>query len=148
MAAFASLTVLDAKRGEYSTPAAYSGLLTAVATNGASSATYGAYFTMKDLGAKYLVIAENTAASGDDATVTVKAGNSKQSLGADYACTTLGYGEYVIFTVDSGRVIWVDSDATMKALTSATAADQVDPKGKVFITGSTTSVKVAVIKLP
>ncbi len=150
MSAFAKITPQLAARGVFKTPAAFSGITTALVSNGASTAKYGAYFEVDDLGARYLILAQNVAASGDDKTVRVLAGNGFQSMGvgADFVCSDLGYGEYTIFTVDSGRAVWVDDDAAMKTETSATTATQVSPKGKIFIEGTDTNIKVAVFKLP
>jgi len=148
MAKFATITVqkLD-EINKFKTEAAFSGITTALASNGASTATYGAVFAMDSRDDKYLILAQNVAASGDDKTVTIKAGNGIQGV-ADVAKTDLGYGEYTLIAIESGRFKNVTENATLKALSSATSADQISAKGKVFITGTSADIKVAVFKLP
>ena len=148
MAKFASITVQEIdKVNKFLTEAAFSGLSTALASNGASTATYGACFDMKDRDTKYLIFAQNTAASGDDKTVTIKAGNVIQGV-VDISKADLGYGEYTAVVIESGRFKNVTENKDLKALSSATAADQISAKGKVFITGTSADIKVAVFKLP
>lgn len=148
MAAFATITVQElTDYNKFKTEAAFSGITTALASNGASTATYGACFEMDGRDDKYLILAQNAAASGDDKTVTIKAGNGLQGV-ADVAKTDLGYGEYTLIVIDSGRFKNIAPNATLKALSSATTADQIEAKGKVFITGTDANIKVAVFKLP
>lgn len=143
MSAFARITPQKASLNVFSTEAAFSGISTALASNGASTATYGGYFAMNGKDEKYLIFLQNVAASGDDKTVTIKAGNGLQGVN-DIAKADLGYGEYTIICIDSGRFKNVAENETLKALSSATAADQVSAKGKVFITGTDGNIKVAV----
>ena len=148
MAKFATITVqkLD-EINKFKTEAAFSGITTALASNGASTATYGAVFAMDSRDDKYLILVQNVAASGDDKTVTIKAGNGIQGV-ADVAKADLGYGEYTLIAIESGRFKNVTENETLKALSSATSADQISAKGKVFITGTSADIKVAVFKLP
>ena len=148
MAKFATITVqkLD-EINKFKTEAAFSGITTALASNGASTATYGAVFAMDSRDDKYLILAQNVAVSGDDKTVTIKAGNGIQGV-ADVAKADLGYGEYTLIAIESGRFKNVTENETLKALSSATSADQISAKGKVFITGTSADIKVAVFKLP
>ena len=148
MAKFATITVQKLTDiNKFTTEAAFSGLTTAIASNGASTATYGACFEMKERDSKYLILVHNAAGSGDDKTVTIKAGNGIQGV-ADVAKADLGYGEYALIAIESGRFKNVKANATLKALSSATSADQIEAKGKVFITGTDTNIKVAVFCLP
>lgn len=148
MAKFATITVQKlTDYNKFTTEAAFSGIATALASNGAGTATYGACFDMDGRDDKYLLLLQNTAASGDDKTVTIKAGNGIQGVN-DIAKADLGYGEYTLLALESGRFKNVTENATLKALSSATAADQISAKGKVFITGTSADIKVAVFRLP
>lgn len=148
MAKFSTVTVQKVDDvNKFTDVAAFSGIATALASNGASTATYGAVFDMDGKDEKVLILAQNTAVSGDDKTVTVKAGNGFQGVN-DLAKADLGYGEYTLIVIDSARFKNVTENATLKALSSATAADQISAKGKVFITGTDANVKVAVFRLP
>ncbi len=148
MAKFAKITVQSLDEiNKFATEAAFSGITTALASNGASTAAYGAYFEMSERDDKYLILVQNTAASGDDKFVTIKAGNGIQGVN-DLTKSDLGYGEYSWLQIESGRFKNVTENATLKALSSATAADQIAAKGKVFIVGSSADIKVAVFKLP
>ena len=147
MAVFSKITVQEINNfNTFKTEALFSAISTALATNGASTATYGAYFDMKDAGDKYLILAQNVAANGDDKTVTIKAGNGIQGV-SDIAKTDLGAGEYTLVCIDSGRFKNVSENNTLKALSSATSSSQVSAKGRVFITGTDANIKVAVFKL-
>ena len=148
MAKFAKITVQSLDEiNKFATEAAFSGITTALASNGASTAAYGAYFEMSERDDKYLILVQNVAESGADKTVTIKAGNGIQGVN-DLVKSDLGYGEYTWLQIESGRFKNVKENATLKALSSATAADQIPAKGKVFITGTDTNIKVAVFKLP
>ena len=146
MAAFAKITPIEiGALNTFTEEAASATRATALATNGAATATYGAYFEMDGKDEQYLILIENTASTGDDATVTIKAGNGLQG-GTDLAFATLGKGEFTCVQVESGRFKNVAENETLKDLSSATAADQVPAKGKVFITGSSADIKVTVFK--
>lgn len=150
MAKFSTITVQELTDvNKFKTEASFSGITTALASNGASAATYGACFEMKERDDKYLVLVQNVCATSDaaDKTVTIKAGNGIQGV-ADVAKTDLGNGEYTIIAIESGRFKNVKENETLKALSSATASDQISAKGKVFITGSSADIKVAVFRLP
>ena len=148
MAKFATIPVqkLDAFN-KFTTEAAFSALATALATNGASSATYGGVIDLDGRDEKYLILVQNTAGSGDDKTVIIKAGNGIQGV-SDLVKSDLGYGEYALLAIESGRFKNVTENDALKALSSATAADQISAKGKVFITGTDANIKVAVFRLP
>lgn len=146
MAAFAKITPIEiGALNTFTEEAASATRATALATNGATSATLGAYFEMDGKDEQYLILIENTASTGADATVTIKAGNGLQG-GTDLAFATLGNGEFTCVQVESGRFKNVAENETLKDLSSASAADQVPAKGKVFITGSSTDIKVTVFK--
>lgn len=149
MAAFAKITPKSIDEiNKFSTEAASATRGTVLATNGATSATFGAYFEMKERDDKYLILVENTDADGEtDKTVTIKAGNGIQGI-CDIAKADLGNGEYTFIQIESGRFKNVKENATLKALSSATSADQVSAKGKVFITGTSADIAVTVFKLP
>ena len=148
MAKFAKITVQSLDEiNKFATEAAFSAITTALASNGASTAAYGAYFEMTERDDKYLILVQNVAASGDDKFVTIKAGNGIQGVN-DLTKSDLGYGEYTWLQIESGRFKNVKENETLKALSSATAADQIGAKGKVFIVGSSADIKVAVFKLP
>lgn len=120
---------------------------TVLATNGATSATFGAYFTMDGKDEQYLILVENGDSDGaTDLTVTVKAGNGIQGV-ADVVKTDLGNGEFTLIQLDSGRFKNVTENETLKELSSATTADQVSAKGKVFITGTSAEIAVTVFKM-
>ena len=78
--------------------------------------------------------------------VTLKAGNGLQGVGD--LSVDLANGEFTVLTVDTGRFKNVCENDTLKALSSATASDQVPAKGKIFITGADANIKVAVFQLP
>ena len=146
MAAFAKITPIEiGALNTFTQEAASATRATALATNGASTATFGAYFEMDGKDEQYLILIENTDSDGDDATVTIKAGNGLQG-GTDLALATLGNGEFTCVQVESGRFKNVAENETLKDLSSATAADQVPAKGKVFITGSSSDIVVTVFK--
>lgn len=147
MAAFAKITPIEiGALNTFTQEAASATRATALATNGATSATYGAYFEMDGKDEQYLILIENTDSDGvADATVTIKAGNGLQG-GTDLAFTTLDNGEFTCVQVESGRFKNVAENETLKDLSSATAADQVPAKGKVFITGSSADIVVTVFK--
>lgn len=148
MAKFATITVQKLSDfNKFATEAAFSGITTALASNGASTASYGACFEMSERDEKYLILVQNVAVSGDDKTVTIKAGNGIQGV-CDVAKADLGYGEYTFIAIESGRFKNVKPNDTLKALSSATSADQIEAKGKVFITGTDANIKVAVFCLP
>lgn len=146
MSVFASITPKQVSLNEFTDPAALAtGLATALVSNGATTPTYGACFSMTNLNdRKCLIFVQNAAANGDDKTVTIKAGNGIQGV-SDLARTDLGYGEYTLLCIDSGRFKNVSENATLKALSSADADSQVSAKGKVFITGTDANIKVAVL---
>ena len=147
MAVFSKITVQEINEfNKFKTEAAFSGISTALASNGASTATYGAYFEMKDAGDKYLIFVQNVAESGDDKTVTIKAGNGIQGVN-DIQKADLGFGEYTLICIDSGRFKNVSENDSLKKLSSSTSGTQVSAKGKVFITGTDANIKVAVFKL-
>ncbi len=126
--AFSTITVQAlSKRNAFSEVAAFSGITTALT---ADNSVYGAKFTMNARDDKYLILVQNTAASGSDKTVTVKAGNGIES-GKDLVKSDLGYGEYALLCIDSGRYKNVSGT----------------DKGKVIITGTDDNVKVAVFRL-
>lgn len=143
MSAFAKITPIEVGKNAFSTEAAFSGLTTALATNGATTATYGAYFEVKDIGNKYAILVQNAAASGDDKTVTIKHGNGFQSQKMDISKADLGYGEFTVISVDSALAAFTHDDAAMQTLSGVTSA-----RGKIFITGTDANIKVAVIHLP
>lgn len=148
MSAFSEIKVQKLEEvNEFKKEASTSAMLTALATNGASSPTYGAYFKMDERDDKYLILVQNVAASGDDKTVTIKAGNGIQGV-ADIAKADLGFGEYTFIQVESGRVKNVTDNVVLSELSSATETTRVPAKGKVFITGTDANIKVAVFKLP
>lgn len=148
MAKFATITVQKLSDfNKFATEAAFSGITTALASNGASAASYGACFEMNERDEKYLILVQNVAVSGDDKTVTIKAGNGIQGV-CDVAKADLGYGEYTFIAIESGRFKNVKPNDTLKALSSATSSDQIEAKGKVFITGTDANIKVAVFCLP
>lgn len=150
MAKFSTITVQELTDvNKFKTEADFSGITTALASNGASTATYGACFEMKERDDKYLVLVQNVCATSgaEDKTVTIKAGNGIQGV-ADVVKADLGNGEYTIIAIESGRFKNVKENNALKELSSATAADQISAKGKVFITGSSADIKVAVFRLP
>lgn len=104
---------------------------------------------MSERDEKYLILVQNVCNTQDaaDKEVCIKAGNGIQGVN-DVKKTDLGNGEYTWIQIESGRFKNVTENATLKALSSATAADQISAKGKVFITGSSADIKVAVFKLP
>ena len=88
----------------------------------------GAEFEMSERDDKYLILIQNGATSAG--TVTVKAGNGLQGV-ADLTETVAGSG-YACVALESGHFKNVAGD----------------DKGKVILTGSSTSIKLAVFKLP
>lgn len=149
MAAFAFLTVKKlAEFNKFATAADFSGITTAVASNGASTAAYGAYFSAKGADNKYLILVQNTnsTANADPLSVTIKAGNGLQ--GNKDITVSLANGKFSYITVESGRFKNISENDTLKALSSATSGDQVSAKGKIFILGGGTYIKVAVFELP
>lgn len=150
MAKFATITVKSLDEvNKFATEAAFSGITTALASNGATSATFGAVFDMSERDEKYLILIKNACSTSGaaDKEVCIKAGNGIQGVN-DVKKTDLGNGEYTWIQIESGRFKNVTENATLKALSSATAADQISAKGKVFITGSSADIEVAVFKLP
>lgn len=146
MAKFAEITVKNIdKVNEFLTAEDFSAITSALATNGATSATFGACFDMKDRDTKHLVIIQNTNASAAKV-ATIKAGNSIQ--GVTDIDISLAAGKYTAVVVESGRFKNVTENPTLRDLSSATEADKIGAKGKVFITGDSADIKVAVIKLP
>lgn len=87
-----------------------------------------AEFVMNERDDKYLILIHNTASSAS--TVTVKAGNGIQGV-ADLT-HSVSSNAYAAVSIDSGAYKNVNGD----------------DKGKVIIEGSSTSVKIAVFKLP
>lgn len=150
MAKFAEITVKSLDEiNKFATEAAYTDIGTALASNGASSATYGAHFKMGERDDKYLILVQNVCSTSGaaDKEVCIKAGNGIQGIN-DLKKTDLGNGEYTFIQIESGRFKNVKENDTLKELSSATAADQVSAKGRVFITGSSADIKVTVFKLP
>ena len=88
----------------------------------------GAALEMKGCDDKYLIVVQNAAEAAK--TVTVKAGNGLQGV-ADLTETVAGSG-YACVALESGHFKNVAGD----------------DKGKVILTGSSTSIKLAVFKLP
>lgn len=150
MAKFAKITVQSLDEvNQFAKEEAFSSITTALASNGNSTPTYGAYFEMSERDDRYFVLIQNTCStsSAADKTVTIKAGNGIQGVN-DLAKTDLGNGEYTWLQIESGRFKNVTENATLKVLSSATEEDQISAKGKVFITGSSADIKIAVFKLP
>ena len=153
MAAFASITKQKAKLNDFATKGTFaSAITTALASNGAGSPTYGGYFTMDAADEKVLIVIRNAAAASgsdnvnDNQTATIKAGNGIQGV-SDLTVSDLDHGDYTFLCIESGRFKNVAENATLKALSSSTASDQVSAKGKVFITGSSTNISVGVFVL-
>lgn len=158
MAVFASVSALDMGelRNVFSTGQTLAELFTAVATNGASTASYGAVLDMPERDDKYLIAVYNsdattvepahTAAAAD---VTIKAGNDKVfGSGNDLVLTDLAAGDYAFIKIDSGRFKNSAENTTLKTLTSATTADRLSVKGKLVVLGENAYIKVALIKMP
>jgi hypothetical protein len=148
MAAFAEITPIEIRDMNTFTEVGTSATRgTVLATNGETSATFGAYFTMDGKDEQYLILIENKDADGvTDLTVTIKAGNGIQGV-ADVAKTDLGNGEFTLIQIDSGRFKNVTENETLKELSSAVASTQVPAKGKVFITGTSAEIAVTVFKM-
>ena len=148
MAAFAEITpIAISDMNTFTKEAASETRGTVLATNGETTATFGAYFTMDGKDEQYLVLVENGDTDGvTDLTVTVKAGNGIQGV-ADLAKTDLGNGEFTLLQIDSGRFKNVTENETLKALSSAVEETQVSAKGKVFITGTSAEIAVTVFKM-
>lgn len=149
MAKFATITVkaLD-DFNEFLTAAEYSAITAALATNGASSQTFGAVLDAAGQDSKYLILIHNSnsTANADPLVTTIKAGNGIQ--GNKDITVSLANGKFTAVTIESGRFKNVAENETLKALSSATTADQISAKGKVFITSTSNAIKVAVFKLP
>lgn len=147
MAAFAEITPIEAGKNIFSTEAVYATMGTALATNGATTAAFGAYFTMSGEDSKYMILLHNGDADGaTDLTVTIKAGNGLQGVN-DISKTNLGNGEFTVLTIESGKFKNVTGNKDLKELSSAVAGTQVDAKGKVFITGTSAEILATVFKL-
>lgn len=121
-------------------------LFTAVATNGATSATLGAYFEMTERDDKYLIIAYNA-----DATtaydLTIKAGNDKIFGSGNDLTVEIAAGDVQFIKIDSGRFKNASDNATLKNLANlAGATDTL--KDCVVLVGEDADIKVAVVKLP
>lgn len=83
MAKFATITVQSLDEiNKFATEAAFSGITTALATNGAVSATFGAVFDMSERDEKYLILVQNVCNTQDaaDKEVCIKAGNGIQGV--------------------------------------------------------------------
>lgn len=150
MAKFAKITVQSLDEiNKFAKEEAFTGITTALASNGATSAKYGAYFEMSERDDKYLILVQNvcSTANAADKEVCIKAGNGIQGVN-DLVKSDLGNGEYTWLQIESGRFKNVSGNKTLEELSSATEADRIPAKGKVFITGSSADIEVAVFKLP
>jgi hypothetical protein len=145
MANFVELTVKEVSINAF---AAAAEVFASVATNGESSATFGAYFKMDDAGAKYLLVAYNKDSANADETITVYAGNGAQGV-KDITLTTLGFGEYTYTCLDSGRFKYVASNGGYcdLAKTIPHNVSGLSEKGCVFISGTSADTTLAVFKL-
>ena len=103
------------------------------ADNGAVNSTSKGALVPLDKDEKTLIIVKNTADSGSDITVTVKAGNGIQGVsGYDIAYDALGFGESVMYVLESGRYKNIAGDN----------------KGSVLIIASAATCAVSAIVLP
>ena len=123
-----------------------SAVYTGVASNGATSPTYGVHFKLSERHDKYLILLKNKGASGD-VTASVKAGNSGL-WGTKDLDVTIKNGEIAFLKIEAGRFKNNTPNAEMKALAGYTADSTEDMKGDVVITCSTADLEVAVIKQP
>ena len=94
----------------------------------AVDASAGAYYEHKERDDKYLVVAQNTGSSAG--IFTVKKGNGIQGV-ADKTIS-ISAGKTIYLTLESGAYKHVSGEH----------------KGRVLFAGSSTSIQVAVVKLP
>ena len=127
---------------------AFTSLTTALATNGETTATFGACFDMSERDDKYMILLYNSDTNSQK--VTVHASNAMQ--GVNDLEVTLASGKYTVLGIDSGRFKWVSQNGgycdKAKTIPHAIATQGFTEKGKVFITAQDADVKVAVFKLP
>lgn len=112
---------------------------------------YGCYLEMDERDDKYLFFVTNTGT--DDATLTIKAGNSIQSTG-DLVSEALSKNNYIAFMIDSGHFKWVTPNKKGstgyidKKQTISHGLTNITEKGKVFFTSDKSTLYIAVFKMP
>jgi len=145
MANFAKITPIDL--GDYrnkflATEVLSANLFTAVATNGAGTPAYGAYFELKERDDKYVILVQN-AHSTDGKDVTIYGGNDKIFSSGNNLAKEITALSTDAIKIDSGRYKFVENDTAV-----ATKANISSVKGCVVIEGESTDIKICVIRMP
>ena len=117
-------------------------LFTAVATNGAGTPAYGAYFELKERDDKYVILVQN-AHSTDGKSVKIYGGNDKIFASGNDLSKTITALKTDAIKLDSGRFKFVENDSAKATLAAVTTV-----KGCVLIEGASTDIKVCVIRMP